>query len=415
MAIRIEGQEASLDRRRSLIVVQNLPVPFDRRVWLEATTLAAAGFEVSVICPKAQGFSLPYEELENIQIYRYPLPFDARRPVGFVAEFAWCFLQTLIQSLRIAVFGRGFDIVHVCNPPDIYWPLGLLYRVFGKRFIFDHHDLSPEMYVAKFDRANRALYRGLLFHERMTFRTADVVIAPNGSHRRIAIERGGVAVNRIYVVRSGPALSRFVRYSPDRAWRCGKRFLLVYLGEICPQDGVDHLVRALKIMRDDVGRNDVHCVFIGGGPHQPSIVALAEALRVADIATFTGRVSDETLCRILSSADVAIDPDPKTPWSDQSTMNKIMEYMYFGLPIVAYDLHESRVSAQEAAFYAKPNDPAALASGIDALLADEGRRERMSAYGACRIRTELAWEHSVPHLLAAYEAAFAARRQSRLF
>ncbi len=394
--------------RRSLIIVQNLPVPFDRRVWLEATTLAAAGYAVSVICPKGQGSSSSYEELENVRIYRYALPFDARRPPGFVAEFAWCFLQTLILSLRIAVFGPGFDIVHVCNPPDIYWPLGLLYSVFGKRFIFDHHDLSPEMYAAKFGRADGALYRALLFLERMTFRAADVVIATNESHQRVAIERGGTLPEEVHVVRSGPALSRFVRYPADPAWRCGKQFLLVYLGEICQQDGVDHLVRALKILRDDFGRSDVHCVFVGGGSHQPAIVALAETLGVADIATFTGRVSDQILCQILSSADVAIDPDPKTPWSDKSTMNKIIEYMYFGLPIVAYDLHESRVSARQAAFYATPNDVAALARGISGLLDDEPRRWRMSAYGVRRVRSELAWEHSAPHLLAAYEAAFAA-------
>jgi glycosyltransferase involved in cell wall biosynthesis len=399
--------------RRGLIVVQNLPVPFDRRVWLEATALAAAGYEVSIICPKGDGFTLSYEELEGIQIYRYPLPFVARRPAGFVAEFAWCFLQSLIQSLRIAMFGRGFDVVHACNPPDIYWPLGLLYRVLGKPFIFDHHDLSPEMYAAKFGRVDGALYRGLLFLERMTFRMADVVIATNESHRRIAIERGGVAVDRVYVVRSGPALSRFVRYPPDEAWRRDKRFLLVYLGEMCPQDGVDHLVRALKILRDDLGRNDIHCVFIGGGPHHPAIVSLAETVGIADITTFTGRVSDETLCRILSSADVAVDPDPKTPWSDQSTMNKIMEYMYFGLPIVAYDLHETRMSAQEAALYVEPNDETALAQNISSLLEDESRRQRMSAFGKRRVRAELAWEHSVPHLLAAYDAAFARRHQRR--
>jgi glycosyltransferase involved in cell wall biosynthesis len=411
------GEESQVPAgcRRSLIIVQNLPVPFDRRVWLEATTLAAAGYQVNVICPKGHGFSSSFEELENVRIHRYALPFDARRPAGFIAEFVWCFLQTLVHSLRIAVFGQGFDILHVCNPPDIYWPLGLLYRVFGKRFLFDHHDLSPEMYAAKFNRVDGALYRGLLFLERMTFRTVDVVIATNESHKRIAIERGRMTPEKVHIVRSGPALARFLRYPPDPSWRCGKRFLLVYLGEICQQDGVDHLVRALKILRDDLGRGDIHCVFVGGGSHQPAIVALAETLGVADIATFTGRVSDDGLCRILSSADLAVDPDPKTPWSDKSTMNKVMEYMYFGLPIVAYDLHESRVSAQQAALYAAPNDMAALARGISGLLDDEARRRRMSAYGARRVRTELAWEHSAPHLLAAYRATFAAgnRRRAR--
>jgi glycosyltransferase involved in cell wall biosynthesis len=396
--------------RRVLIIVQNLPVPFDRRVWLEATSLTAAGYAVSVICPKAKGYTASLETLEGVDIYRYGLPIDAKGALGFVVEFAWCFLRTFMRSVRVAIAGRGFDIVHACNPPETFWLLGRFWRLFGKRFLFDHHDLSPEMYAAKFGRASGLMYQGLLFLERMTFKAADVVITTNESHKRIAQERGGVTPENVFVVRSGPDLGRFRVYDPDPGWKRGKPFLLVYLGEMCKQDGVDHLVRALRILREDLQRDDVHAVFVGGGPEQPMIRAYAHEQRVGDLCTFTGRVSDDDLCRILSSADIAVDPDPKTAWSDRSTMNKIMEYMFFGLPIVSYDLTEHRVSAGDAALYVEPNSEQALALGVNELLDDAQRRKRMSEYGARRVREKLVWQHSVPHLLAAYHAVFGSRQ-----
>lgn len=392
--------------RRVLIIVQNLPVPFDRRVWLEATSLTEAGYSVSVVCPKAKGYNTSFETLEGVDIYRYDLPIDAQGALGFVMEFAWCFIRSFMKSVRIAVSGRGFDIIHACNPPETFWLLGWFWRIFGKRFLFDHHDLSPEMYAAKFEREDGLMYRGLLFLERMTFKTADVVITTNESHKKIAQDRGGMAADDVYVVRSGPDVSRFKVYDPDPSWKNGKPFAIVYLGEMCKQDGVDHLVRAVKILRDDLGRNDVHAVFVGGGPEQPLLKEYADEQGVGDICTFTGRVSDEDLCRILSSADVAVDPDPKSDWSDKSTMNKIMEYMFFGLPIVSYDLTEHRVSAQDAAIYAESNSEAALAEEVAKLLDDPETRKRMSEYGSSRVREKLVWQHSVPPLLSAYDAIF---------
>jgi len=393
--------------RRVLIIVQNLPVPFDRRVWLEATTLTRAGHRVSVICPKAKGFTRSRERLEGVDIYRYAVPVDASSPLGFVAEFAWCFLLTSFLSFRVAITGAGFDVLHVCNPPEIYWPLGWLWRLLGKRFVFDHHDLSPEMFAVKFGRDGGMLHRALLFLERRTFRVADIVVTTNESHKAIATSRGRKAAEDVFVVRSGPELSRFRRYEPDPAWRRGKRHLLVYLGEICKQDGVEHLVRAIRILRDERGRSDFHCVFVGGGPHQREIVRYADQHGVADLCTFTGRVSDEVLCRILSSADIAVDPDPKNPWSDQSTMNKIGEYMYFALPIVCYDLRESRVSAGDAALYATPNSEPALAECIEGLLREPARCKAIGREGERRVHTMLAWEYSGPQLLEAYDRVFA--------
>ncbi|MET0522788.1 MAG: glycosyltransferase [Jiangellaceae bacterium] len=245
---------------------------------------------------------------------------------------------------------------------------------------------------------------GLRFLERKTFQTADlVIITTKESHRRIAIERGGMAEANVYVVRSGPDLKRLTLYPPEPAWHKGKRHLVVYLGEICKQDGVDHLIRALKLLRDEFRRDDIHCVLVGGGPYQPSIKAYAEEVGVAGLCTFTGRVSDDDLCRVLSSADVGVDPDNMYDWSDKSTMNKIMEYMFFSLPIVAYDLTEHRVSAGSAALFADANRERALAGCISELLDDPARRQRMGRAGRKRVQADLAWEHSAPVLLAAYE------------
>ena len=400
--------------KRVLIVVQNLPVPFDRRVWLEATTLARAGWRVSVISPKAKGYDRSHEIIEDVDVRRYPVPFDAASKIGFAAEFIWCFLATAWLSLKVALAGRGFDVLHVCNPPETYFPLARFWKLFGKVFLFDHHDLSPEMYAAKFGTDGGMLMRALLWMERATFRAADLVVTTNESHREIAMARGGKRASDIFVVRSGPDLARFARHPRDPALAQGKRFVLVYLGEICRQDGVDHLVRAVKILARDMGRTDFHCIFVGGGPHQPAIAAYAREEGLADVTTFTGRVSDDMLCRVLSSADIGVDPDPKNPWSDKSTMNKVVEYMYFGLPVVAYDLKETRASAGDAGVYARANDERALAGAIAALLDEPERRARMGETGRRRVEERLAWEHSAPVLLSAYDraAAIAAARQN---
>ncbi len=327
-----------------------------------------------------------------------------------MAEFAWCFVATSLISLYVALFGRGFDVLHACNPPDTFWLLGRFWKLFGRRYIFDHHDLCPEMFAVKFEREGGLLHRGLLWLERRSMRTADVVITTNESHKRIAVTRGGKRPGDVVVVRSGPDLARFQLHAPDGRYKAGKAHLLVYLGEICKQDGVDTMVRAVKLLREQYGRTDFRALFVGGGPYQPAIKAYAEAQGVMEYVAFTGRVSDEELCRILSSATIGVDPDPKNPWSDKSTMNKIIEYMFFGLPVVAFDLHEHRVSAGEAGVYAEPNSELDLAGTIDALLDDPARRAAMSRVGQARVRDVLAWDHSVTPLLGAYERALAGRR-----
>jgi glycosyltransferase involved in cell wall biosynthesis len=393
-------------RRRVLIIVQNLPVPFDRRVWLEATTLARAGYSVSVICPKGLGFDAERERLEDVDIYRYHLPVDPTSRLGFVLELAIALLRTTWLSLLVQFRGRGFDVIHACNPPETYWILGLSWRVFGKRFLFDHHDLSPELYEVKFGKSRGIVPFLIRRFERATFRTASVVIAPNESHKEVAVGRGNMAPEHVHVVRSAPALERFTVYPSDPTWRNGRQHLIAYLGEMGPQDGVDNLVDALAILRDEFGRDDFHAVFIGGGTHQETARRRADKLSLGGRTTFTGIVSDDELCHILSSADVGVDPVPKNEWSDRSTMNKIMEYMFFGLPVVAFDLHEARVSAGDAGVFATPNMPKSLAAELDRLLDDDARRAAMSRIARRRMEEALSWEHSAPKLLEAYDDVF---------
>jgi glycosyltransferase involved in cell wall biosynthesis len=394
-----------------LIIVQNLPVPFDRRVWLEATTLKKAGYEVSVICPtgKHGKFTAKYEYLNGIHVYRYAAPSEAHDVWGYISEFAYSWLMTAFLSLKVLVT-RGFDVIHACNPPETYFLLGRVYSLFGKKFLFDHHDLSPEMYVAKGGKKGGLLYRSLLWLEKQTFRTADIIITTNLSHKRIALTRGGVDKERVFIVRSGPDFERLKGLEPEPELKDGFPYLACYLGEMCAQDGVDHLLRAIEVLVNDIGRRDTKFVLMGGGPALNDLKALKSELGLDDFVAFTGRVSDHDLCRYLSTADICLDPDPYTEWADQSTMNKIMEYMAFAKPIVAFDLKEHRYSAQEAAVYATPDSISEFADLITVLLDDPARRKEMGDYGLARVRQALAWDYSIPPLLAAYKSLLFPRR-----
>lgn len=397
--------------RRVLIIVQNLPVPFDRRVWLEATSLAKAGYGVSVICPKAKGFNQSFEILENIDIYRYSLPIDPKGTIGFILEFVWCFLRTSLISLKVALRGKGFDVIHACNPPETYWLLGLFWRLFGARFIFDHHDLSPEMFQVKFGKKDGLLCTLLLKLERLAIKTADVVITTNESQKTVAVHRGGKPAELVFIVRSGPDLGRFSKFPPESKWKKDRQYLIVYLGEICKQDGVENLVEALEILDKEHNRKDYHCVFIGDGPHYGVIKDYAERTLGKESFTFMGRITkDEELCRVLSSADIAIIPDPSNCYSDKCTMNKVMEYMFFGIPMVGYPLQENMVSAGDAAIYADPGSVRSLAEKILFLIDHPSQRAKMSALGEQRLRENLAWDHSVPILLNAYDQVFLGRK-----
>jgi len=388
---------------RVLIIVENLPCPFDRRVWQEARTLSAAGYSVSIICPKGPGCERSYEELEGIAIYRHVQPFEASGALGYLAEYTWALLIEFLLSLKVACFGRGFDVIHACNPPDTIFLIGGFYKFFGKKFLFDHHDINPELYVAKFGRQD-FFYKLLLTLERWTFKTADVCIATNDSYRDIAMERGGVSPRRVFVVRSGPDLSRLKILPPAVELKRGRRFLVGYVGVMGRQEGIDGLLSAVQHIVHTVGRTDIHFGLVGGGTSLAEAIALAQELNVDAYVTFTGRVSDDELLAMLNTADICVNPDVANDMNDKSTMNKIMEYMALGKPVVQYDLTEGRVSAQGASLYAARNDPIDLANKMLELLDDEALRRRMGKIGRERVRNELAWDHEAPRLLAAYEA-----------
>jgi glycosyltransferase involved in cell wall biosynthesis len=389
--------------RRILIIVENLPVPFDRRVWSEATTLRQAGYEVSVICPKAANARESYVELEGIHIYRHPM-IEARRALGYPLEYAVAHFFEFVLAWWV-FYKRGFDVVFCCNPPDtIFLVSGAFKLLFGTRCIFDHHDLNPELYEAKFGRRD-FFYRMLCTAERLAFRVADVSIATNESYRKIAIERGGKAPESVFVVRSGPQLERWKILPPKSELKCGRQYLVGYVGVIGRQEGIDLLLAAAKHIL--AARRDVHFAIAGSGPALEEMKQLAVTLGVAEHVTFIGRVPDAELLAMLNTADVCVNPDRVSEMNDKSTMNKIMEYMALGKPIVQFDMTEGRVSAQDASLYAAANDPTDFGDKIVGLLNDPDRRERMGKFGRARLVEHLAWEHEAPRLLAACDAAFA--------
>jgi glycosyltransferase involved in cell wall biosynthesis len=391
-------------RRRVLIIVENLPCPFDRRVWQEARTLTAAGYGVSVICPKGKGYEKSFEEIDGIAVYRHSMPFEANGAFGYFAEYTWALLAEFFLSLRV-LFERGFDAIHACNPPDMIFLIGGFYKLFGKKFLFDHHDINPELYEAKFHRRD-IFYRLMVALERWTFRTSDVSIATNESYRKIALERGGRVSSKVFVVRSGPDLRRLKIVAPTPELKRGRRYLVGYVGVMGRQEGIDGLLQSIQYIVHTLKRADIQFGLVGGGTELEAMRALAEQLGVAPYVTFTGRVPDSELLAMLNTADVCVNPDVANEMNDKSTMNKIMEYMALGKPIVQYDLTEGRFSAQDASLYAKRNDPIDFADKVIRLLDDEPLRLKMGAMGLQRVRTTLSWEHEAPKLLAAYEALF---------
>jgi glycosyltransferase involved in cell wall biosynthesis len=388
---------------RVLVLVENLSVPFDRRVWQECRALTEAGYRVDVICPRGtKRDTEPLAQIEGVRIHRYPLTAATGGPAGYVREYGAALWHTVRIALRLSR-DEPFDVVHACNPPDLLFLIALALRPSGARLLFDHHDLVPELFESRFAGGPRVLHRVSTLLERLTFRTADAVISTNESYRRAAITRGGLPADRVRVVRSAPDLSRFVPVEPDPALKRGKRFLACYLGVMGPQDGVDYALRALAHLHGPLGRHDVHATFIGAGDAFDESVALASRLGLDEVVEFTGRVPDETVQAYLSTADVCLSPDPKNPLNDVSSMNKVVEYMAMSRPLVSFELHEARVTAQDAAVYAPANDEARFAELIAELLDDPERRARMGAIGRQRVEDALSWEVSRKNLLTAYE------------
>ncbi|HEX5496883.1 MAG TPA: glycosyltransferase family 4 protein, partial [Mycobacteriales bacterium] len=395
-----------------LVIVQNLPVPLDRRVWLECRALVEAGYRVSVVCPRGPG-DPAHQYIDGVAIHKYrPAP-AARGPVGYLWEFAYSWLRTAWLVWRVWRSDR-FDALQACNPPDTYWALARLYTWRGVRFVYDQHDLNPEVYRSRFGEpvglAGRAQYAVLRWLERMTYRTAHQMISTNESYRAVALRRGGVDPGSVTVVRSGPDTNRMRPEDGDPALREGRRYLAVYLGVMGPQDGVDLVLRATDVLVHRMGRDDLHVALLGFGDCFDDLVGLAGQLGVSDRVTFTGRADARTIAGYLSAAHVGICPDPKNPLNDVSTMNKTMEYMAYALPVVTFDLTETRVSAGDAACYLDPcpppEDAERFAKAIADLLDDPAAREEMGVAARHRAVRELDWEPQRRRYVEVYDRLF---------
>ncbi|MGI8922450.1 MAG: glycosyltransferase family 4 protein [Fimbriimonadales bacterium] len=390
-------------KKRVLFIVENLPSPFDRRVWQEATTLRDHGYHISIICPTGKGYEKKFEIIDGISIFRHNLPTEGSGALGYLVEYASALFWQYFLAWKVHL-RQGFDVIHACNPPDNIFLVGGFFKLFfRKKFLFDHHDINPELYIAKFGRKG-FFYKVMLSWEKWTFKTADVSIATNESYKRIAIERGGMPPEKVFVVRSGPSLERLKITPPLESLKKGRKYLVGYVGVMGKQEGLHYLLEAAQHIVRDLGRRDVQFGLVGGGTELEELKALAQELKIWDYVTFTGRVPDNEMLTMLNTSDVCVNPDVYNEMNDKSTMNKIMEYMALGKPIVQFDLTEGRVSAQEASLYAERNNSISLAEKILELLDNRERRRQMGDFGRKRVENELEWKYEVPKLLAAYDA-----------
>jgi glycosyltransferase involved in cell wall biosynthesis len=390
---------SSFQKKHILIIVENLPVPFDRRVWQEANTLKDNGAMVSIICPKMKGYTASYELLDGIEIYRHSLPLEARGTVGYLLEYSAALFWEFVLSWKI-YFKKRFQVIHGCNPPDLIFLVALFFKLFGVKYVFDHHDINPELYVAKFNRKG-FFYRTMILMERLTFATADFSIATNESYREIALRRGKMAEDKVQVIRSGPKLDRLKLLPPDDQFRKGRKYLVGYVGVIGEQEGLDLLLESVKVIVST--RDDVQFAIVGGGSDLEKLKQLSEKSGLSNYVDFYGRVPDDLLVAILNTTDLCVNPDKPTEMNNLSTMNKIMEYMALKKPVVQYDLKEGRFSAQEASLYARNGDTNDFAAKIMQLLDDPDLRAKMGAFAYDRVLKELSWDFEKVKLLAFYD------------
>ena len=392
-------------KRKVLVIVENGPVPFDTRVWKEATSLRANGYNVAVLCPRSKGYTKGYELLDGVHIYRHPMPKERAGVFGYVLEYASALFWQFLYSWWIYMH-HSFHVIQGCNPPDDIFLVALPFRLFGVRYIFDHHDANPELYLSKYEKKDK-LFKIQLWLERMTYRWSDTVLATNESYRQLAISRGGKHPEDVFVVRNGPDPRTFKLVAKDESLKHGKQYLVGYVGTMSVQDGLDILLEVALYIKK-LGRRDIHFTCVGGGPGLNSLRKMVDDKDLADMVDFTGRVPDKELLTILSTADVCVNPDKPCQMNNISTMIKIMEYMALGKPIVQFDLKEGRYSAAGTSRDAdNHNQVADFASKILWLLDRPEERQRMGEVGRRRVLESLAWEYSVPRLLAAYQSCFA--------
>jgi glycosyltransferase involved in cell wall biosynthesis len=390
---------SAFQNKHVLIIVENLPVPFDRRVWQEANTLKENGAKVTIICPKMKGYSSPFEVINGIEIYRHYLPFEARGAVGYLMEYSTALFWEFILSWKI-YFKKRFHIIHGCNPPDLIFLTALWFKLLGVKYVFDHHDINPELYLAKFNRKG-FFYNMMLLFERLTFATADYCIATNESYKEIAIRRGKKPENKVQVVRSGPKLDRLKLLPPDIQFLKGRKYLVGYVGVIGEQEGIDLLLESAKHIISV--RQDIQFAIIGGGTSLDMLKQLCSEMGISEYVDFYGRVNDDLMIAILNTADICVNPDKPTEMNNLSTMNKIMEYMALKKPVVQYDLKEGRFSAGEASLYAACGDTKDFADKITQLIDDPELRNKMGTFGYNRVLNELSWDYEKEKLVGLYK------------
>ncbi len=379
--------------KKVLIIVENSPVPFDPRVWKEARSLQKNGYDVTVLCPRDKGYERGYEFLDGVHIYRHPRTDDGNSPFEYLLEYSSALFWEFLYSWWI-YFRHGFHVIQGCNPPDTIFLVALPFKLLGVKYIFDHHDVNPELYVSKYGKQG-FLYKLLVWFEKLTFRFSDVVMSTNRSYGDLAVARGGLDPTDVFIVRNGPDSKTFKAAPPKLALKHNKPFLVGYVGTMSIQEGLDILLDVALYIKNS-GRNDVHFTCVGGGPGLAGLQKMVRDKHLEDTVNFTGRIPDEQLLDILSTADVCVNPDKPCEMNDLSTMIKIMEYMSLGKPIVQFDLKEGRFSAQEASLYAdNTNQVADFAAKILWLLDNPGERKKMGEFGRKRIEEELAWEYSV--------------------
>ena len=390
---------SSFQNKHILIIVENLPVPFDRRVWQEANTLKDNGAKVSIICPKMKDYTASYEVLNGIEIYRHSLPIEARGAIGYLLEYSSALFWEFFLSWKI-FFKKRFNVIHGCNPPDLVFLVALCFKIFGVQYVFDHHDINPELYIAKF-KSKGFLYEMIILFERLTFAAADFSIATNESYKEIAIKRGKMAEAKIQIIRSGPKLERLKLLPPDIKFFKGRKYLVGYVGVIGGQEGIDLLIESVKHIVSI--RKNIQFAIVGGGSDLEHMIQLSVKSGLNDFVDFYGRVPDDLMIAVLNSADVCVNPDSPTEMNNLSTMNKIMEYMALRKPVVQYDLKEGRFSAQEASLYARCGDTIDFANKIIQLIDDPELRTRMGDFAYNRVLNELSWDYEKEKLIKFYD------------
>lgn len=394
--------------RKVLIIVENLPVPFDTRVWQEATTLVANGYTVSVICPKGKGYTEEEEVLQGVHVFRHDLPPEGNGAFGYLREYT----SALKEEIRLAkkIYKTiGFDVIHGCNPPDDIYMVAKKFKKYGVKYVFDHHDICPELFEAKFGTkgfVKRILYGTQLFFERKTYKNCTFAFSTNESYKKIAIERGKMDPSKVLVLRSGPKLERLKIQPPVEEIKRGRKYMVGYLGVIGQQEGIEYILEAAKYCKEELKREDIFWGIVGGGPHVAALKEMCTNMGLDDCVEFTGRVPDETLLKYLNTADVCVNSDTYNSMNDKSTMNKILEYMALAKPIVQFELTEGHYSAQEASLYAEQNNAKDMAEKILYLLENPDIRKKMGEFGYNRVVNELSWEHTSKALLEGYDKFF---------